>query len=82
MTNADWLKLAESRLNVLVYEPSNPQETSRLQNAIEDIKSKMTVDELALYNTNKTAGLSQKEIKEQHDAIVKAMNENRDKPSI
>jgi ribosomal protein L14E/L6E/L27E len=83
MSQSDWLKLAESRLhNMKIYNTSNTSEIFRLQNAVNDIQSKMTETELSQYNANKNVVLTAKEIEANRLAMVKAMNENRDKPSI
>ena len=83
MTQSDWLKLAESRLTVMkMFDESNTSEILRLQNAVNDIQSKMTETELNQYNSDKNVVLTAKEIEANRLATVKAMNENRDKPSI
>lgn len=83
MTQSDWLKVAESRLSDMNrYNSSNTSEIQRLQNAVNDIQSKMTETELSQYNANKNVVLTAKEIEANRLAMVKAMNENRDKPSI
>ena len=83
MTQSDWLKLAESRLTVMkMFDESNTSEILRLQNAVNDIQSNMTENELSQYNSDKNVVLTAKEIEANRLATVKAMNENRDKPSI
>jgi hypothetical protein len=83
MTQSDWLKMAESRLTVMnMFDASNTSEILRLQNAVNDIQSKMTETELSQYNSDKNVVLTAKEIEANRLATVKAMNENRDKPSI
>jgi len=83
MSQSDWLKLAESRLTVMnMFDESNTSEILRLQNAVNDIQSKMTENELSQYNSDKNVVLTAKEIETNRLATVKAMNENRDKPSI
>jgi regulatory protein YycH of two-component signal transduction system YycFG len=83
MSQSDWLKLAESRLdNMKIYNTSNTSEIFRLENAVNDIQSKMTETELSQYNASKNVVLTAKEIEANRLAMVKAMNENRDKPSI
>ena len=83
MSQSDWLKLAESRLTVMnMFDESNTSEILRLQNAVNDIQSKMTENELSQYNSDKNVVLTAKEIEANRLATVTAMNENRDKPSI
>ena len=83
MSQSDWLKLAESRLTVMnMFDASNTSEILRLQNAVNDIQSKMTETELSQYNSEKNVVLTAKEIEANRLATIKAMNENRDKPSI
>jgi hypothetical protein len=83
MSQSDWLKLAESRLTVMnMFDESNTSEILRLQNAVNDIQSKMTETELSQYNSDKNVVLTAKEIEANRLATVTAMNENRDKPSI
>ena len=79
MTQGDWLKLAQSRLDTVIrYDGDNQAEINRLTAVVADIRSKMSDDELAIYNARQDSKLSPEEL----EKIIKAMNENRDKPSI
>ena len=83
MSNSDWLNLAESRLAVMtMFDASNTTEVSRLNDAIKDIQSKMTAEQLDQHNAKKNISLSAKELAAKQLELVKSMNENRDKPSI
>jgi uncharacterized protein (DUF2147 family) len=82
MSNPDYLRITESKLKSLVIHSPESSEVQRMEFVINDIKSKLTIVEQDEYNARKNAITSAAEIEAVRTAMIKAMNENRDKPSI
>jgi hypothetical protein len=78
----DNLRLAESRLvSLKMYSPES-SETKRYNFIVEDLQSKLTATELSEYYDNKNLVLTAADREKERIAMIKQMNENRDKPSI
>lgn len=82
MNQVDNLRRAEGRLSSLQLNTPNSPEVARFRDIIiPDITSKLTADERLVYDAGK-AGKTPAQLKAENDAMIAAMNENRDKPSI
>jgi hypothetical protein len=78
----DNLRLAESRLASLkMYSPES-SETKRYDFIVGDVQSKLTATELSEYYNNKNLVLTASDREKERIAMIKQMNENRDKQSI
>lgn len=78
----DNLRLAESRLvSLKMYSPES-SETKRYKFIVEDLQSKLTATELSEYYESKNLVLTAADREKERIAMIKQMNENRDKPSI
>ena len=78
----DNLRLAESRLvSLKMYSPES-SETKRYDFIVKDLQSKLTATELSEYYDRKNLVLTAADREKERIAMIKAMNENRDKPSI
>lgn len=82
MSTLDYLRITEPKLVSLRIHQPESSEVPRLEFIIRDLKSKMTIVEMDEYNAHKTAVASAADIEAARTAMIKAMNENRDKPSI
>ena len=81
-TKFDNLRLAESRLvSLKMYSPES-SETKRYNFIVEDLQSKLTATELSEYYESKNLVLTATDREKERIAMIKQMNENRDKPSI
>jgi hypothetical protein len=78
----DNLRLAESRLvSLKMYSPES-SETKRYDFIVKDLQSKLTATELSEYYESKNLVLTAADREKERIAMIKQMNENRDKPSI
>jgi len=78
----DNLRLAESRLvSLKMYSPES-SETKRYDFIVKDLQSKLTATELSEYYESKNLVLTAVDREKERIAMIKQMNENRDKPSI
>ena len=82
LSKFDFLRMAESRLKAVLMYNSESSEIQRLEFVVDDLKSKLTKTELDEYNVRKNAVATAAEVEASRVAMLKAMNENRDKPSI
>ena len=81
MTEFDYLRMAETSLsNALMYRPGT-YEVERLEMAVADIQSRMTEDALNSYNAKKNTVATAAEREMTRIAMIKAMEENRERPS-
>jgi hypothetical protein len=79
-TALETVKFAEGKLLAAkTYFPGS-NEITRLEFIVEDLKSKLTSEELTQHTTKVVK--TDADIESERVATVKAMNENRDKPSI
>lgn len=79
-TALETIKFAEGKLLAAkTYFPGS-NEIARLEFIVEDLRSKLTPEELIQHTTKIIK--TEDEIEAERIATVKAMNENRDKPSI
>jgi hypothetical protein len=82
MSTLDYLRITEPKLvSIRIHQPES-SEVQRLEFIIQDLKSKMTIVEMDEYNARKNAVASAADIEAARTAMIKAMDENRDKPSI
>lgn len=82
MSNLDYLRIAESKMSSLAIHNPESSEVQRMELVISDINSKLTIAEKDEYTVRKNTVASAAEIAAARNAMIKAMNENRDKPSI
>lgn len=82
MNTVDALRIAEGRLSSLSLNTPESHETARFRDVIvPDLLSRLTAAERIVYDGAKS-GKTPAQLKAENDAMIKAMNENRDKPSI
>lgn len=80
MTALENVKFAEGKLLASkTYFPGS-NETARLEFVVADLRSKLTPEELTQHTTKVVR--TEADIEDERIATIKAMNENRDKPSI
>jgi hypothetical protein len=78
----DNLRFAENRLvSLKMYSPES-SETKRHNFIVKDLQSKLTATELSEYYDNKNLVLTAADREKERIAMIKQMNENRDKQSI
>lgn len=82
LTTSDYLNIAESRAWIVGLDYPESSENARLEFIINDLKSKMTDEELVKYNAVKNSVKTAAEIEAIRLAMIKRMNENVDRPSI
>ena len=82
LTNSDYLHIAESRAWIVGLDYPESNENARLEFIINNLKSKMTEQELLEYNAVKNSVKTAAEIEAIRLATIKRMNENVDRPSI
>jgi AAA15 family ATPase/GTPase len=80
--NQNWLQMATKRLEAVKRDHPGNHEITRLEGAVVEIKSRMTLDEIDTYHARTTKELTPLQIRDRALAEAKAMAENRDKPSI
>ena len=82
LSNLDYLRIVESKLSSLIIHHPESSEVQRMEFILKDLNSKLTTVELNEHNARKNAIATAAEIEAERNAMIKAMNENRDKPSI
>ena len=81
LSNSDYLRMCDLRINShKIYFPDSTDLVHLLEVVRPDILSKMTEAEITTYNT--VAVMTPAQLKAKADADQRAMEANRDKPSI
>lgn len=80
--NQNWYRLAVERLESVKRDHPGHAEITRLEAVVADVDSKLTDDERNSYKALTTKELSATEKRDLALAEAKAMEANRDKPSI